>query len=126
MRLAESALDLVRAMGATAAALHFQDLGSRAESISVEVGFDPALAKSYDEHCHQVNILLKRAAPFLTPGNIVTNPQICEDSTLARSEYYDGFLRPQDLRRRNDRSQLRAALLDVDLPAQARRSISGG
>jgi len=46
MRLAESALDLVRAMGATAAALHFQDLGSRAESISVEVGFDTALAKS--------------------------------------------------------------------------------
>jgi|HubBroStandDraft_1064217.scaffolds.fasta_scaffold20536_2 DNA-binding CsgD family transcriptional regulator len=118
MRVAESALDLIgliyeavedpggwpvfldrlmRAMSATAAALHFQDLGSRAESMPVEVGFDPALAKAYVEHYHQVNILLKRAAPFLTPGTIVTNPQICEDSTLARSEYYDEFLRPQDL-----------------------------
>jgi len=149
MRIAESALDLigliyeavedpdgwpvfldrlVRAMSATAAALHFQDLGSRAESMPVEVGFDPALAKAYVEHYHEVNILLKRAAPFLTPGAIVTNPQICEDSTLARSEYYEEFLRPQDLflrRWRNDRSQWRAVLLDVGLPAQARRSLSG-
>ncbi|MGA2133377.1 MAG: helix-turn-helix transcriptional regulator [Bryobacteraceae bacterium] len=118
MRVAETALDLIgliyeavedsegwpvflarlmKAMNGTAAALHFQDLGSGAENISVNMGLDPALAKAYAEHYHHVNILLQRAAPLLTPGTIVTNPQICEDATLARSEYYDEFMRPQDI-----------------------------
>lgn len=149
MRIAESALDLigliyeavedpdgwpvfldrlVRAMSATAAALHFQDLGSRAESVPVEVGFDPALAKAYVEHYHEVNILLKAGRAILDPRCDCYKPSNLRRLDVGAFRVSRGIpasARPFLGRWRNDRSQWRAVLLDVGLPAQARRSLSG-
>jgi len=58
----------------------------------------PPDLKHYAEYYASRNVWLLRGARLLTPGAVLTGEELCPDEELLRSEYYNDFLRPLDLR----------------------------
>lgn len=61
------------------------------------VGFDPAMLRRYEQHFHSVNLYVQRAQPLLRPGVVVQSAALCSDAEILGSEYYNDFLRYQEL-----------------------------
>jgi hypothetical protein len=60
-------------------------------------GLDPEALKSYDNHYGEVNFYIERARPQMHTGWVVSSDQLCTDTEVRKTEYYDGFLRPFDI-----------------------------
>jgi DNA-binding CsgD family transcriptional regulator len=65
-------------------------------SLACFTGFDPAAIGSYAEHYSGVNVWAKNEDK-LTSGSVVTSSMLYPDAELVRSEYYNDWLKPQDL-----------------------------
>jgi len=65
-------------------------------SLACFTGFDPAAIGSYGAHYSGVNVWVKNEDK-LTSGSVVTSSMLYPDAELVRSEYYNDWLKPQDL-----------------------------
>jgi hypothetical protein len=83
-------------LGAGAKVFSMEDLREGKSTMALAVGIDPAYQRLYDEHYESVNIHIQRARPLLIPGRVIATHQFCSDEETLASEYYQGFLRPQD------------------------------
>lgn len=54
--------------------------------------------KDYERYYADHNIWLMKGAHLLTPGAILTGDDMCTDEVFLRSEYYNDFLRPNNIR----------------------------
>ena len=85
------------AIGSAGSALFFQDHDSSKGEISVAYRYDPPYLRQYAEHFASVNVWLQRMAGQTKSGDIRNSQDACSDGELVRTEYYNDWLRPQDL-----------------------------
>lgn len=80
------------------AALHWQDHSGNRGSAAVVHGLEPEWHRRYEQHYGHVNpwLLAHRAAPAL--GDFNDSEALVPSNELKRSEFYNDFLAPQDLR----------------------------
>lgn len=72
------------------------DFNGTGTSLACFTGFDPAAIGSYAEHYSGVNVWAKNEDK-LQAGSAVTSSMLYPDADLVRTEYYNDWLRPQDL-----------------------------
>jgi DNA-binding CsgD family transcriptional regulator/PAS domain-containing protein len=78
--------------------LHGQDLSGDHGHIAWAANFDPTFQRSYVEHYASQNVYMTRNKQLLRePGRVVAGEMICSESEVLRSEYFEDWLRPQDL-----------------------------
>jgi DNA-binding CsgD family transcriptional regulator/PAS domain-containing protein len=63
----------------------------------VSTRYDPAWLRRYEEYYCSVNVWFTSQKSLVTQGSVLTSQMICPDDVVLRSEYYNDFLRPQDL-----------------------------
>ena len=85
------------AVGFAGSALFFQDHDSSQGHIAASHGYDPHYQRQYGEHFASVNVWLKRMADQTKSGDIRNSLSAGTGSELVRTEYYNDWLRPQDL-----------------------------
>jgi DNA-binding CsgD family transcriptional regulator/PAS domain-containing protein len=85
------------AVGSSGSALFFQDHDSSQGQISVAYRYEPFYQRQYAEHFAGVNVWLQRMAGQTKSGDIRNSLVACSDNELVRTEYYNDWLRPQEL-----------------------------
>ena len=76
------------------ALLFFHDANSGAGAFPLQAGGDPALAEAYRTHYSTVNPWMPHAA--IRPlGRVVRSDEMLPRERLIKTEFYDGFLKPQ-------------------------------
>ena len=65
-------------------------------AILFEQGFDPAMLGSFTSYYHQRNVWA-RDESALRPGIAVASSALFPDAELKQTEFYDGWLKPQDI-----------------------------
>lgn len=85
------------AIGSTTSALFFQDHSSSQGQITAAHSYDPVYLRQYAAHFAGVNVWLQRMAAQTKSGDIRKSQDACSDSELLRTEFYNDWLRPQDL-----------------------------
>lgn len=69
-------------------ALHVEDLERHRCDAHVEIGFDPAFTRSYEEYYASKNVFFLTGASHFRTGGVVVNKEVCPDSVYHRSEFY--------------------------------------
>jgi len=82
----------------TVTAFVFDDLSVGRSNIAASVRMDPAFAHLYEQYFHAHNAWADAAGSRIRSGSVLTSQMILADRDLVKSEYYAGFLRPQDAR----------------------------
>jgi DNA-binding CsgD family transcriptional regulator len=86
------------AMGGALTSIHLQDVTRAEGRIASAIRFDPEWVAAYEDHYAAVNPFMSGpSVALLQPGRTVLGEEVCSDQRLASSDYYNGFLRPQDL-----------------------------
>jgi len=106
------------------------DLGSEKAIFRAAVRTDPDCLKRYSAYYATKDMWVARGGRRLKTGFVETSQMLCPDDDLDRSEYYNDYLRPQDLfhqcggvsskRRRNCHLSLRCGL-DIPVPSLVKR-----
>jgi len=89
-RIADSA-------GATTTAFSMHDPVTRYGATLGHIRADPSLSKMYDEYYHQLNPHAHYFSRALNIGQLGIGQMVMPDEALERTEYYNGFLKRQDL-----------------------------
>lgn len=89
---------LGEALGASGIVLFAQTTGRADAAFLGGSGFESRTVREYQEHFQAKNILLAEGSDFHHAGAVRTSETICSESTLLKSEYYNDFLRPHDIR----------------------------
>jgi DNA-binding CsgD family transcriptional regulator len=76
---------------------HGAEFGDGHSTMSGVVGLDPAFLESYVSHYSEVNVWT-RSETTLPEGVAVNSSMLYPDEELPATEYYNDWLRPQDLR----------------------------
>jgi DNA-binding CsgD family transcriptional regulator len=84
---------IARILRSEAGGLSLERLPSGSSVINVSYGFEPSLTAEYNAYYHSVNLPLHRARPLFSPGAVVASHDVCSDTTLANSEYYNECLK---------------------------------
>lgn len=84
-------------LGGASTALLGQDIASDRGRVAVSTRCDPAWLRRYEEYYCSVNVWFTARKTLVTEGSVLTSQMICPDAEVLRSEYYNDFLRPQDL-----------------------------
>jgi DNA-binding CsgD family transcriptional regulator len=79
----------------TGALLLFCDVQAHQVNVSTTVGIEEHYVREYNEHYNRVDHWLIKSKSLQTSGNIYTSDRISSRRDLARTEYYNDFLRPQ-------------------------------
>jgi len=74
------------------------DLIQRAGCIEVSAGVDPHFNELYRLRYARLNPYLRRGARELRAGEVVHGEMLLADEELIRTEFYNDYMRPQDLR----------------------------
>jgi DNA-binding CsgD family transcriptional regulator len=86
------------AVGGTLSALHGQDMATDHGIIAAGVRMDPAYQKRFREYYSGINVFMtRRKHLIMRPGQVVTGDMVTPEAEVLDSEYYNDFLRPQDL-----------------------------
>jgi DNA-binding CsgD family transcriptional regulator/PAS domain-containing protein len=85
------------AIGSTTSTLFFQDHSACKGEVSVAHRYDPFYLRQYEMHYASVNVWLQRLATQTKSGDIRNSAHACSASELLKTEYYNDWLRPQDL-----------------------------
>jgi DNA-binding CsgD family transcriptional regulator/PAS domain-containing protein len=80
-------------VGASTSVLMLHDVGVQNGNLQASAGFDPALQAEYDNHYGALDYWAIEGKNMLEPGNVLTSGQICPQSELERTEFYNDFLR---------------------------------
>jgi DNA-binding CsgD family transcriptional regulator/PAS domain-containing protein len=84
-------------MGATHTTFVAQDVASDRGTIAAAFRVDPSFQRSFGEHYCRVNVWMTRRKHLMVPGAVATGPTLCPESELLGSEWYNDWLRPQEL-----------------------------
>jgi DNA-binding CsgD family transcriptional regulator len=85
-------------VGGTLTVLHGQDLTSDQGAIAAAVRMDPAYQAQFKEYYSGINVFMtRRKHLIMRPGQVVTGPMLTPEAEVLESEYYNDFLRPQDV-----------------------------
>lgn len=66
-------------------------------TLSASVGLDPVSVRTYEEYYASRNVWVQRGWHLLRPGVVVGSPELISDQELIKTEFYNDYLRPQDL-----------------------------
>jgi hypothetical protein len=69
----------------------------RDHSVSLQCGIDPAAMRLYGEYYGNCDVWMRKAAPLIYTGWLGTSEQLSPFEQLARSEFYNDYLRPNDM-----------------------------
>lgn len=72
------------------------DFEGNGMSLACFTGFDPEAVGSYAEHYSHVNVWAENEDK-MPAGSVVTSSMLYPDADLVRTEYYNDWLKPQDL-----------------------------
>lgn len=98
-RLWPDFLEALRTVGGgSAAVLTIHDFSACADSVSASVGVDSVATRQYDEYYGSRNILMNRNPHLLLPGRVLSDAELCPVDEFLASEYYNDYLRPQNIR----------------------------
>jgi DNA-binding CsgD family transcriptional regulator len=89
--------ELALATRSNQAGILLHDLGHGDHSVSLQWGIDPAAVRLYQEHFGSCDIWMRKAAPLAYAGWLATSQEVCSVEELARSEFYNDYLRPNDM-----------------------------
>lgn len=73
------------------------DLKRQISTVEKSVNFNPGFQQSYNDYYGKINPWRIRGGHLLRPGKIITGPMMCPMEEFLRSEFYNDYLRPQDL-----------------------------
>lgn len=62
-------------------------------NLQASAGFDPALQEEYNNYYGALDHWAIKGKTMLRPGNVLTSSQICRQSELEQTEFYNDFLR---------------------------------
>src|SRR6476646_7444165 len=85
------------ALESVAGCFTIDDLRGPTTNITLSFGMDPQFQQRYHEYYQQINIHMIRGRPLLPPGRVISSQMLCTDRELFGTEYYQDFLRTQDL-----------------------------
>lgn len=97
-------------------ASHGAQFGNDATSFSGAVGFDPDFLDSYGTYYSHVNVWSRNEAA-LAEGVAVNSSMLYPDAGLSRTEYFNDWLRPQEIRYAIGGIVVKRATLGVKLSA---------
>jgi hypothetical protein len=83
--------------GGTMTTLVAQDTACDKGQLAAAVHIDPSYQRSFDEHYSRVNIWMTRQKELMVPGAVATGEMLSSEAELLASEWYNDWLRPQDL-----------------------------
>jgi DNA-binding CsgD family transcriptional regulator len=89
--------DLADVMKGGVAAIYVHDLESSEGNCIWSARVDPGYLHLYNEYYHSKNIWVIKAGHLLKPGLIMKSHEVCLDSEVIKTEYYNDFLRPMDV-----------------------------
>src|SRR5574340_750673 len=93
-----SFLDRLRELlGAEAAALIRHDGGNPRGVVLAGSGIDPEYQRAYAERFNRLNVWTGSRADRVTPDSTRTSEMVCSKQDLVRSEFYQAFLKPQNI-----------------------------
>ncbi len=90
--------DVAEALSATTIVLFSQVPGQSKSTFLGKVGFDSKGQQQYQEYFAARNILMIEGAALHVPGVVRTSETICRREQLLNSEYYNDFMRPNNVR----------------------------
>jgi DNA-binding CsgD family transcriptional regulator len=90
----EGFADAVNGLSATLLSV---DLECQRGSLQASVRVDPADQKKYDRYYGGVDHWVASARPLLKTGTVLTSELYCPGEELARTEFYNDFLRPLNI-----------------------------
>ena len=73
------------------------DFGSHVGEIRSAVGFDPEYVHTYRSRYAPLNPWLRKEELYRRPGAIVTGREVVNHGELVKTEFYNGWLKPQEL-----------------------------
>ena len=76
--------------------LFFQDQTAAAGAMSLTAGLDPATVKAFDDYYHRINPWVDHAMQRPL-GQVMQADEMLPRDVLKRTEYYQDYLRPQDI-----------------------------
>ena len=89
--------NLCDVLGSTAGAVGRFDFRAKAGSLSCSSGFEPEYLRLYRESCSSRDIWFQRKEPYRSPGVILTNEDLISDKDLVQSDFYTGWMKPQEI-----------------------------
>ena len=115
--------ELADVMRGGVAAIYVHDIESAEGNCVWSTRVDPSYLQLYDEYYHSKNIWTIRAKHLLMPGSIMMSHEVCSDSEVLKTEYYNDFLRPMDVLHNMGatllRDSSRVGMLTVTRPRRA-------
>lgn len=78
--------------------LYIHDLRTQHGAAEIVRGMDPSYDRAYRAYYAPKNVYLARGRALLVPGKVMTSEELCPDHEVLRSEFYNDWIRPQDLR----------------------------
>lgn len=84
-------------VAATTTAFSMHDPITRFGTVLGHVRADPCLSRMYDDYYHQINPHAQRLMASLRVGELAIGQAAISDEALAATEYYNDFLKRQDL-----------------------------
>ena len=88
----------LRAGADSGVALAAHDDRVQAGSILFSDGIDQTSQDAYNAYYHKTNTYLQRGIHLFKSGRVIRGEQMCPDSYLLTSEFYNDYLRRQDIR----------------------------
>jgi DNA-binding CsgD family transcriptional regulator/PAS domain-containing protein len=114
---------LTQAVGGYSAALELRDLARLTTAVTASYNV-PNIQAYQEQFGGPKNILIQRGAPQLLEGRCVTSDMLCPASDLLSSDFYNEFLRPQDMFHVMGgiiiRQQSRSAIVSMTRPRRVR------
>jgi DNA-binding CsgD family transcriptional regulator len=73
------------------------DLLNRSGSVEVSAGVDPSFNRLYHERFARLNPWVRAGHDAIKPGRVLHGEMLLSNAELVRTEFYNDFLRPQDV-----------------------------
>lgn len=87
---------IANALNGTSTVISVLDPATLTDSVQVIIREDPANVDSYQRYYHRINVHAAEAAKY-DAGHVVSGDAILSTQELIKTEFYNDFLRPQDL-----------------------------
>lgn len=94
----ERSLSLIGEASSAKTIVLFSQREGHGESFLGAVGIEQLVVERYRAHYAARNVLMTEGARLHTPGLVRTTETICRREVLLRSEFYNDFMRAQDIR----------------------------
>jgi DNA-binding CsgD family transcriptional regulator len=89
---------LASGMDSNAIGLHWETMDrSRRGSITLKFGLAATFTSEYERYYAPRNPIIAHAGDLIVPGQVLPRQEVCPDETFRSSEFYNDFLKPNDV-----------------------------